>query len=438
MYLNILYTHIIFYSCDYYLNIIYVHVHCTLHLPIDFDEDDLLDLLSDSGDEDLAPKKREKPKIQIKSKSSLSATSTPTVPAPGSSLVDNKDTQNDGKPITSANFTAGNCEGDDIERPRTSSGKQGVADSINSSSLPLSIPPALSASETKPKQSSSTFAPDILKIDHPSAKASTSGGSLNSTQIDFDDDEDDILSGMGLDDSDVVDSAKSKVGGKKEMDKRGSSSMLEESLGAKKKSSSIKPKTESKKVGQLGDDASNGKEDDFQFGGYLPSAAADDSTTTSTATAQANKSNLKVPSERRRSTEFLDSLTTRPGSAPTSAKKSVRFSDTIEMSDRPSSSPAAGEVSKQPPSTREGRRTALVDAPSELEGLSAKVGGDGAKKPPLPRRSATAVDSASTKSKEVGGEPLDEGRSDGSGDMREDSSIEQKTGGQAVTNGVER
>ena len=345
------------------------------------DYDDLLDLLSDSGDEDQTPKKREKPKIQLtsKSKPEISTTSTPTL-----ANSEGTSTQDNGKPITSTAKSIPN-ESSEIERPRTSRGKQDLADTKNSSNTAISGP----AMESKKTSSGA----DILTIDS-SSKQRTPRSSLKSVQVDFDDDDegDDLLSGMGLDDS-----GPAKQLGKGKPEGRGS--VLDELLGRKTSASSKEPEDSNKskhsaaKAKKLTDDKtdSDGEGESFQFGGYVPSAASGDQSSTS---GRAKKPRLKVPLGRRGFSELTlppDALTARPGSAPSPAiKKSVRFSDTVETSDRPLSSPATtseGGATKAPPTSSSHNNQSMA-APSDKDDASSasKQSSEGAKKPPLPRR----------------------------------------------------
>ena len=392
---------------------------CTL----DFDDDDLLDLLSDSGDEDLAPKKRGKPKIQIKSKST-----TPTTPTSPPADHDTAGGHKDGKPITLTSTTPSvTVATDETDRPRTSrGGKLDSMDSVFSSDSTLA-----SKSKNKFSSASSSLGTDILKLDHPSpSKPTTPTGrsSLNSTQIDFDDDEDDFLSGMGLDDSagDVIGSSKQGLGGK-QTERRGT--MLDDLLGTKGSSASKLTENKSRSDRRDGvkktDDGDGEEEEGFQFGGYMPSSAADSSNTTTLST----KSNLKLPSGRRKgSSELSDSLTTRPGSAPApAARKSVRFADSVETSERPSSSPAVSEAARAtPPSllgARDGRRaeTGAVSTDSDRSSSSKLDGGEGGKKPPLPRRVGATASAVSGKRK-------DEGRSEDSLSERGEDGVREELG----------
>ena len=307
-----------------------------------------------------------------------------------------------------------------------------------------------SSSDAMENRKSSSGA-DVLTVDY-SSKQSTPAGSLNSTQVNFDDDEgDDLLSGMGLDDSDVIGPAKQL--GKDKPERRGS--VLDELLGrkssalkaTKENSESKSSDTKAKKFWDDGKADSDGEGEGFQFGGYVPSAASNESTSTS---AQAKKPHLKVPLGRRGFSELTlppDALTARPGSAPSPVvKKSVRFADTVETSDRPSSSPATsseGGVSKAPPTSGSlsNRRTAASSDKEEASSTS-KQSSEVAKKPPLPRRSSAISD----KTKESGdGEFLETGGDivqdedkvgqDGGGGSKENENDAQN---QSISNGSNR
>lgn len=284
-------------------------------------------------------KKRAKPRIQLRTTRSKPESSAPL--------------REDGKPITYG-------EGDSIggeeegllaefggmelgERPRTSHGR------------PLSgeaVPTAGSITRTGRSERSSQ--PDILTLD------SSFNTPRANAAVDFGDDDDDILSGMGLDDS----GPPRKEKGLKET--RGS--RIDDLLGTTTRKPALKTDREREKSSKAKPTltegrTSDGEEDGYMFGSYLPSAASGSS-----------GKPRGLPTARRTSVD-AESLTSRPSSAPSSgAKKSVRFADTVETSDRPSSSPAANESSVQ------GRRRR-----KEKE--------DTSKKPPLPRKSQTQSES---------------------------------------------
>ena len=333
-------------------------------------DDDLLDLLSDSDHEDVAPKKRAKPMIQLKT------SRTSTKPERGSSSLD-------GKPITSKGDTDnGGGMGDEeraggLDRPKTSRG-----------SSALQKPEELKdggGGENKEKGGT-----DVLRLDsppeqHPAitttpvrTRSRAAVDSAIGSKIDFGEDEDDLLSGMGLDDSGT--SSKTKDSGIFGA-KRGSK--VDELFGTatrkttgRQLTKTAERKAENAKQPQRGAAEISGggeeeeEEEDYQFGGYLPSAA------------------LGGDSRRRHSSE--DSLTSRPSSAP--AKKSVRFADTVdvEASDRPSSSPAVTDQPK--PSLKGNRKGGTVGRPKEVDEAS--------RKPPLPRK-MDAAEQPATKEGQV-------------------------------------
>ena len=332
--------------------------------------------MSDSGDEDLAPKKREKPKIQLTPKP---RSATPTAAAATTSCPSLA--KDDGKPITSKSSADDSNRTDEIERPRTSRGKQKITDDLSNS------PQLLATAETRllPPGPSRK---EVLKLDN-----SLTAGSLNGTQVDFGDAGDDLLSGMGLDDSDVIGGSLKPGVHISKSERRGS--VLDELLGTKGSST----KTTENKMKERSKESDDHDGDAFQFGDYLPSAAADSAV--STTPTRTNKSNLKLPSGRRGSSEHSDILTSRPGSAPALAKKSVRFADTVETSERPSSSPANSEVARTTPSSGSGSgksssSSAVAAASSDVDAATSQ-GSDGSRKPPLPKRSASAIDSGRNK-----------------------------------------
>ena len=321
-------------------------------------DDDLLDLLSDSDHEDVGPKKRAKPTIQLKT------SRTSAKPEIGSRNLG-------GKPITSeGGIDNGEGMGDregpgGLDRPKTSRGKsplEKLAELQNGG-----------IGESKERGGA-----DVLRLDSPPEQCSAApsitttplrthsrpaADSGISSKIDFGDDEDDLLSGMGLDDNGT--SSKTKdlgIFGTK----RGSK--LDELFGttarkpsgrqltktAERKAENAKqPQRGAAKIGGGGEEEEEEEEEGYQFGGYLPSAA------------------LGSDSRRRHNSE--DSLTSRPSSAP--AKKSVRFADTVdvETTDRPSSSPAVSDPPK--PSLKGGRKGGTVGRQREEDETSRKPPG---------------------------------------------------------------
>ena len=336
--------------CCSSINIIVLSV--TSH-PTELD-DDLLDLLSDSDHEDMAPKKRAKPTIQLKT------SRTSTKPESGGSSLD-------GKPITSKGGTDnGEGMGDGeraggLECPKTSRGKSVLEKQEELEDGGGGENKEKGGADSPPEQHP---APSITTTPVRTRSRPAVDSAIGS-KIDFGEDEDDLLSGMGLDDN--ATSSKTKDSGIFGT-KRGSK--VDELFGtvarkttgrqltktAERKAENAKqPQRGAAEIGEGGEEEE--EEEDYQFGGYLPSAA------------------LGGDSRRRNSSE--DSLTSRPSSAP--AKKSVRFADTVdvETSDRPSSSPAVTDPPK--PSLKGNRKGGTVDRPREAS-----------RKPPLPRKMDTA------------------------------------------------
>ena len=298
-----------------------------------------MDLLSDSDSEDKAPKKRVKPKIQLKTNPKR----------------DESATNHDSKPITSSSTTTEHTESD-FERPKTGHGRQSQSDTSSSAQ------PVAKSGKVDILKLDST--PEHLKSSFRSTKASKSlGESFNSTNVDFGDGDDDILSGMGFDDS----SSKASVSAKRK------GSRLDELLGKKKPVQVVDENKQPTGLTENGvGDLNNGDEDGFQFGGYLPSAATD----SSSAHGQ------KLPAAKRR--QNSDSLTFRPSSAPGPGKKTVRFAEAVENENRPSSSPATNDTPK--PALKGTRRASTQDQDSKAKDGSTSFSG----KPPLPRKSEPA------------------------------------------------
>ena len=332
------------------INLIRHYIHVLTYYYIDFD-DDLLDLLSDS--EDIAPKKRTKPKIQLTQKSKQH-TAKP-----------------DGKPITSIKDDSV-LPDLDLERPGTSRGNPLLENN-----------PRHSATAVQKESSTDT---NVLTLDSPhqsnivsrrslsakSSKSSESSSSVHSRGVDFDEDDDDILGSMGFDDS----STQSSKRGSSKAD--ASSTRLDDILGVGKPKS--KPDTGSKSThfsSRIGNTSTTTTdEDSFQFGSYVPSSVD--------ISSASPKQSLKLPSGRRRGSSELDtSITTRPNSAPSPAKKSVHFAQKLETSERPSSSPSISEPKKPSLKVEKvtfDRQTASKRAP----GSTSKDGVPGSRKPPLP------------------------------------------------------
>lgn len=342
----------------------------------------------------MGPKKRAKPTIQLKT------SRTSAKPEIGSRNLG-------GKPITSeGGIDNGEGMGDregpgGLDRPKTSRGKsplEKLAELQNGG-----------IGESKERGGA-----DVLRLDSPPEQCSAApsitttplrthsrpaADSGISSKIDFGDDEDDLLSGMGLDDNGT--SSKTKNSGIFGT-KRGSK--VDELFGttarkpfSRQLTKTVERKAENAKQPQRGAAKIGGGEDEkeeeeeeegYQFGGYLPSVA------------------LGSDSRRRHSSE--ESLTSRPSSAP--AKKSVRFADTVdvETSDRPSSSPAVTDPPK--PSLKGGRKGGTVGRQREEDETS--------RKPPLPRK-MDAAEQPVTKEEMVTEQQEDEMASGGSGEVGE-------------------
>jgi len=251
----------------------------------DFD-DDILDILSDG--EDTAPKKRTKPVIQLNK--------TPR--------------ETDSKLITSNT--------DEPERPGTSRGKPHAHRELPSFSEPIQEP-------TPAKQD------NVLKV-HDTRPAKTKSKEKNAVSFD---DNDDILGGLGFE----TEQTPSKPRGAM------ATSRLDDLLGVNKsEAKSTAPKTSRQRNKDIAKTNPGNKDDDFQFGGYVPSSIE----------APPKRSGLKLPSGRRRGEN--ETITTRPSTAPSPAKKSVHFAETLEVSDRPQSS-TSGEP----------RRSLMKNEPMESE-----------------------------------------------------------------------
>ena len=343
----------------------------------------------------MGPKKRAKPTIQLKT------SRTSAKPEIGSRNLG-------GKPITSeGGIDNGEGMGDregpgGLDRPKTSRGKSALEKLAELQNGGIG--------ESKERGGA-----DVLRLDSPPEQCSAApsitttpvrthsrpaADSGISSKIDFGDDEDDLLSGMGLDDNGT--SSKTKNSGIFGT-KRGSK--VDELFGttarkpfSRQLTKTVERKAENAKQPQRGAAKIGGGEDEkeeeeeeeegYQFGGYLPSAA------------------LGSDSRRRHSSE--DSLTSRPSSAP--AKKSVRFADTVdvETSDRPSSSPAVTDPPK--PSLKGGRKGGTVGRQREEDETS--------RKPPLPRK-MDAAEQPVTKEEMVTEQQEDEMASGGSGEVGE-------------------
>ena len=313
---------------------------------IDFD-DDLLDLLSDS--EDIAPKKRTKPKIQLTQKSKQH-TAKP-----------------DGKPITSIKDDSV-LPDLDLERPGTSRGNPLLEN--NPRHLATAVQKE-SSTDTNVLTLDSPHQSNIVSRRSLSAKSSESSRSVHGRGVDFDEDDDDILGSMGFDDS----STQSSKRGSSKAD--ASSTRLDDLLGVGKPKS--KPDAGSKSThfssGIGNTSTTTTDEDSFQFGSYVPSSVD--------ISSASPKQSLKLPSGRRRGSSELDtSITTRPNSAPSPAKKSVHFAQKLESSERPSSSPSISEPKK--PSLKVEKVTVDKQTSKRAPGSTSKDGVPRSRKPPLP------------------------------------------------------
>ena len=308
-------------------------------------DDDILDLLSDGDHGDVVPKTRTKPKIQLR-------TSRGSKASEGSSL--------DGKPTTSEEGV------DDNGRGEEGKGRGGGQDSPKLSHWKSEVEKqedldGRSKSKEKGRadiwdSSSEQQRPAVSTKSAKSQSATVS--SFSSSKIDFSEDGDDLLLGMGLDDSRT--STTSKDSGTR----RGSK--MDELLGTVARKTTgpggQPAQSEKNKVENVKSTAESGEreEENYHFGGYLPSVALDGGS---------------LKPRRRYSSD--DALTSRPSTAP--AKKSVRFADMVETSDRPSSSPAVTEPPK--PSLKGTRRSASAGRTKE--------GGEASRRPPLPQRMNT-------------------------------------------------
>ena len=397
-------------TTDHHTQLYNVNTHIThIHIPVELD-DDLLDLLSDGDAEDPAPKKRTKPRIQLR---------TGRAKTEGGAVTDTSHRlQSDGKPITSGERTTENekvdaspsidggreattSERDSIpDRPRTGHGRAMTGDTTAGSEAEIRAV-ATGASEGAGGDSG----PNVLKLDSPMHQSVPSRKPRGSVDVDFDGD--DILSGMGLEDEEPA--LRSSAGGLVGASRVRRGSKLDELLGTapKKpfKTEKLGAKGDKSKTGEsttasgLNISSSTGEEDGYQFGGYVPSVASGE--------VHVGKPTGLPPGRKRHSSDGDPlSLTSRPTSAP--AKKSVRFADTVETSDRPSSSPSVSEVAKTP---LKGSR----------KHSGPKEGESGLRKPPLPRKSEAEREAKTSTEKSSGGsESTDEStqRDDSQSDLK--------------------
>ncbi len=186
-----------------------------------------------------------------------------------------------------------------------------------------------------------------LVIDTPK-KSKKSSDSKNT--VTFDDDDDDILGGLGFDEP----AARST--------NAVANSRLDDLLGTSKPLVT-KTKLEQNAPVTLSDNvktaaATNDPDNSFQFGGYVPS---------SVESRLHKRSSLRVPSGRRKGSSEIDpTLVTRPSTASSPMKKSVRFPEDLE---RPSTATAA--VVKSP--RRERRELVTEDSVPGANGGATKI-----------------------------------------------------------------
>ena len=395
---------------------------CTTHTHVELD-DDLLDLLSDGDTEDPAPKKRTKPRIQLRTGRAK--------PEGGAATNASQGLQSDGKPITSGERKTENradgspsmdgggeataSEMDSVpDHPRTRH-RGPVTGDTTAGSEAENRAVATGVSEGAGGDSK----PSLPKQDSSLRRSVPSQKPRGSVGVDLDGD--DLLSGMGLEDEEPA-LTRSSTGGLVGAPGVRRGSKLDELLGTAPKKPS--PKTE--KLGARGDKTkaagptatsglstsrSTGEEDGYQFGGYVPSVASGASKPTS----------LPSGMMRRLGSDGDPlSLTSRPTSAP--AKKSVRFADTVETSDRPSSSPSVSEVTKAP---LKGSRKS--SGPKEGEG--------GSRKPPLSRKSEAAKEAKKLAEESKGGSEL---TSEATGEDDSQSDLKPRSGEELIGAGGDR
>ncbi len=299
----------------------------------------------------------------------------------------------DGKPITYGLNGGGGAEGgerdedggteldlpgfDDSDRPRTSRGRTADTAVV----VEESTSGGRGEEEGAEVRASS---PDVLRLDSPMEPPSHRKGEErtrgdSASRVDFGDDDDDILSGMGLDDEDAQPPT-SSMGGDNPSGRR--PSLLDDllGLGSRKKEKKANEQEVPKVVGGAPGGRKEEEEEGYQFGGYMPSAAG--------GSTGGRGVKLRGPPAGRRWSLQLDSLSSSPSPAPSQpTKKSVRFADTVEVSDRPFTSPAVSErrTSRPEDRTRGGgrggggrRRRMSADAVMEDSARG--------RKPPLPQQ----------------------------------------------------
>lgn len=427
-------------------------------LPPDFG-DDLLDLLSDDDNDFFAEKKRTKPKIQLRT--SRSRTTPPE--------RDGKPITSDNKKETRQGDAGAASEGalerpsmDLVPRPKTSRGRGGGGGkagvertegegaektkrkseegSHTTEILTLDSPPhssdasrlpgsRLGPSEEHlrelhanmsggptggPMDNSSGEPPKGSKFDpsrSPSkgSKVNTSGGPPKVSKVNFGDtDDDDILSGLGLEDDDstrheslpllqsapkgriaTTDVLPGTAGNKKTLRRlSGESSATGANIESSPPQSSSLPYKEAtgrekaKERGGIAEEET--EEEGFQFGGYLPSVASD---------TLSNPHGFTSGRRRGATAATAPSVASHPDTTP--RKKSVRFSEALDVGDRlltpptpvrerrtgesaePRPSPRAREQEEEEGSVeRGGQKKAEAEEEEEEEGKGAHVMGE--------------------------------------------------------------
>lgn len=182
----------------------------------------------------------------------------------------------------------------------------------------------------------------------PQSNATSHKSSVQSKGVTFDDDNDDnddILVGMGLDDGSALSNRHNSV--KTGKPRKDESSRLDELLGVSKPKSKLDTGVISEGLSRK----TKSDPDDFQFEGYVPSAVNNSSTH--------SRRSLALPMGRYHGSSEVDpSLKARSNSVPSPAKKSVHFAQNLENSERPSSS------SSEPVPKRPSLKTELSDKQS--------------------------------------------------------------------------
>ena len=327
-----------------------------VHLP-DF-EDEILDLLSDG--EDMAPKTRTKPKIKLSIKK----------PKP------QEPTNTDSNPITSP--TEGLApSGNELERPSTNRGLPTKEKEPSTMETVTKATPTL----VPVKEGGA----DILKVETSKKKTNDSKNTVT-----FDDDDEDILGGMGFDDEKTPSKPKTTT----------PTSRLDDLLGTSKSSKAQSKSKPSSRTEETEVKSANGEGEDgsLQFGGYVPSSVGGSGGPT-------RRGSLKLPSGRRRGSSELDSsVMDRPSTAPSPVRKSVHFAENLEMNERPASSSTVVESRRSslrseknlPPSP--GKQSVKTTPPSPSKQSQKPLGEehDGklpSRKPSLPVKAEQAMES---------------------------------------------